>query len=303
MLRRSVLTALCAAALGSVPTTSHATTGLAWQWGEEEVRQYMVLSDLRMPGPTRMVAEQNADAYFSGIQLAMVMSCSPDYLTGKTGWSMRCKIESAKVNAIPSANSADITPEIAKDWEGHLNGDASLTFAFKTDGKLNRVDLEGIDISNPRTRDVQQAMRRIAIRAISPLNLQLPRKGDDKGKGVWKQADTLVMRYPTELASVGGASARHTLDGDTITTAGRGVVEVSEGGATFDMAMEGISTFDRERGVMLRSQVSVTGTPTAGSAYGETANAARYQQATVIQLVPEGQETPNIGEALALKFQ
>ena len=80
--------------------------------------------------------------------------------------------------------------------------EASMQLVLLNDGRLRSVDLEGVVKRNTRTVDMHETLRLVLTRAFSILDLQLPVKGDDKGKA-WRQSGSRVAEFPSNKGSFG----------------------------------------------------------------------------------------------------
>jgi len=182
--------------------------------------------------------------------------------------------------------------------------------AFGRDGRLRNVDLEGVEARDRRTSEIREAMRLVMTRVYAPLDLQLPKNGDDKDRGAWKQGSSVVLEFPSDVGSMGSAKVRHTIvatEGSVVTieTTGRGtlgsgqMVEVAPGqerpANLFEMSLAGRARFDTARGLLIDRDYTAEGTPTASSLTSDGREGYPYVQVAHLELIEEGTEPPPLG--------
>ena len=147
---------------------------------------------------------------------------------------------------------------------------------FGRDGRVNKIDLRDLDLSKPWMSINETTLQILLGHAIGGLDLQLPKDGDDKGKGKWNQREAKAMSLAIAEFSLGMIKMEHTLSGSdgathNIATTSRGTLtpgtesEGDSAGLTYDALMEGTAIFDADNGQLVERTFDVTGTLTAGS--------------------------------------
>jgi hypothetical protein len=130
------------------------------------------------------------------------------------------------------------------------------------------VDLEGISKRNDREQTRFEYLRLLIQRAISALEVELPKNGDASKK--WRQKGSpLAMRLPTRFGTAGGVRLEHEVTGQNgsqvaIQSVGRGTVSSGqsiESGANnaVSMSLLGSALFDLESGDLIRNELNVQG--------------------------------------------
>jgi hypothetical protein len=306
-----------AAACLATSLPASATTGLAWQWEEDETRQYVVRADVHLPGGRPMFAEKNIDAYFTRAKVVLLLSCAPKATMGKKGWLMKCDIDDAALSAEPLPNSIGLVEQVIPEWTNVWINDAWVEFNLTRDGRVRSIDLEGVDKSIRRKQFIWESMRQLMVRALAPFNLQLPKKGDDKGYGYWVQQDHIGLTLPSNQGSLGGVNVIQKLtelpdlpeNVSFIVSHGEGTIATGEEVGdvsirnSYGMVLDGSGRFDREAGVLLESQFYAEGRATASSTQAEAGLNAGYYQTSYVQLLAEGAEAPSMGPSEELTIE
>lgn len=278
-----------------VATPAWATSGLAWRWAEGEERRYQVSTALDLPFVVEFNAINNTDAQVTGFNLGMVLRCRMEEAIGKTGFALRCEIDAASVQVEPVPSSVRLVQPIAEEWAGVLERDAWIQVELTQAGRVRSVDLEGVDKRIQRTQQIGETMRLMVARALAPLDVGLPRKGDDGGLGQWVQPMTMINGLPRVDGSVGTMPLVHSLlrtDGTRVFWAFHGdgsLASADDANSTarfsYAMRVDGSAVFDTAIGVMLECQFLAEGTTTASSISTSSGGQGLYRQATWIRLL------------------
>lgn len=285
---------------------AHAVDGLEWKWEEGQTRRFVSRVEMELPEPVMFNAEVNQDAFLSALNLAVVMACTPEANLKKRGWEIRCVLEDVAIAGRPIPNSVGRIQPIAQEWSDKLKNGGELLIIHGRDGTIRQVALEGVDKRLRRMQNIQEIMRQVLTRAVAPLDLQLPKKGDTRGSDSWQQRNALPMHYLSPVGTMGGMKVEHkisTQDGDTLVVhqSGSGTVGGAQMGANdqprnlFAVNMTGTSTFDRAAGHFTDVQYLVRGLPTASGTRGEGGGDVEYRQATKFRLL-DGDEKPTLFE-------
>jgi hypothetical protein len=278
-----------------------ATTGLTWRWAEGEERRYQVSTQLDLPFVVDFNAVNNTDTQVSGINLMMLVRCRLDAPIGKAAFAVRCDIDEASIQAEPLPSSVGRVGPIAEEWSKMLAGDAWIQVEMTSSGHIRSIDLEGVDKRIQRIQQIAETLRLLVVRALSPLDVGLPRKGDDGGTGQWVQPGTLINGMPRADGSVGTMPVLHQVgrvDGSRVFWSfhGDGSLASADDAAStarfsFTTKVDGSAVFDTATGAMLESQLICEGRATASSiSTSSTGGVNEYRQATFIRyLAPEEQ--------------
>lgn len=301
--RAAALVVSCALAAGA-PGTAEATEGLAWSWEEGQTRRFLLRAEVVLPEAIEMNAELNTDALVGKLTVTVVTSCTAEKVRGKKSTLLGCDFEDAAVIAEPQAQSQGITGPVAEEWATRLVERAHLEIVQGTDGKIRTFTLTGLPDRIRRTRAIAENMRQVLRRVFAPLDIHLPRKGDDKGQGAWRQREAMVFALPSTSNSLGGIDFTHTVQGvsdDGVVSwlmQGRGMVGSTEelGGAsrnTLDLDLDGTARFDVDEGTLLDAQYYCEGKATASSIQAEAGREGAYIQVAMAKLLTDG-ETPDL---------
>ncbi len=287
---------------------AHAVTGLAWQWQEGVQHRYLLQVQVRLSELMWFKATLNREVRVVEFRANVITNCRCNGALGKKAWRVNCKIEDIALQAAPVVQEAGLLQAVLDEMATNYRG-ATAQLQFMTDGRLRNIDLEGVDKRNRRIAEIHETMRLILVRALAPLDLQLPKKGDDGERGFWKQSNVLAMAFPSNQGTMGSSSVEHRIvkqEGDilTLNTEGRGTLGTGETIIVanqerpknlYDMSISGSAEFDRGRGVLLRRDYMVQGMPTASSLMAEGAQGIPYVQAAHVELIAPGQPLPELG--------
>lgn len=278
---------------------AHATTGLAWQF-DAPVRYELGVA-VYFPQAVFIRAAENREARAIEIDVHLVTTCTPVGPLGK-GWQVRCRIDDLALGALAIAPDAGRLDPIVAEWDTVLTG-ATVELALQSNGRIKVLDLEGVPKGNDRLSEIQETMRQVLRRAFALIDLELPKKGDDKGRGEWRQGTALAMEFPTAVGTLGSAALQHRITGTndgvvTLSTAGKGTIGSAETVSVrgneqirdlFEATLEGTATFDTARGRLVERQYLFEATPTASSAASQGARGFPYVQAARLVLLEDGQ--------------
>jgi len=303
------LRAVAALALLALPASAHATAGL--QWTFHGPRQFILHADLQLPELLHLTAQRNHEVKVSEIDFAVVTTCTPDETLGKRGWELMCKLDDLAMKAAPARGKDDLVLPVLDDWDQVLTG-ASVQLVFTRDGRVRDFDLEQPKLvdQNARTRQMVEDMRQLVNRVFSAFDLELPKKGDDKGHGSWTQRQSPVLGFPTGQGTLGSATVEHRITGTEgrvvdITTTARGILGsgdmIAVGGQErpanlFDMTLKGTARFDTEHGVLVARDYQTRGTLTASSIDSTGQKGYPWVQIVKLRWVPPDTAPPAFGK-------
>jgi hypothetical protein len=232
---------------------------------------------------------------------------------GKKVNILDCTIEdiSIQANALPGDESS--LPMVLEDLDQKLTG-AVIQMQMTHDGRVRAVDLEGISKRHRRLAEIVETMRLVLSRAVAVLDLQMPKKGDDEGKGVWMQKQSLVTSFPSGLGTLGSVKTQHELvekkeDLVLINTVGEGIagpgrtIEVAgqeQVANLYELQYAGQSSFDLKDGSLMTREYQLRAKPTASSEMSGAFKGTPYlQYAKLVRL--DADEKPNVGESRVLE--
>ena len=280
-----------------------AADGLQWQWVQAEPVKYHAESFINVPRGAMLRADANLEARALTIAVAGDFSCKGRQ-QGKSAMVV-CTIDKVKVDGKAFDGEQDRLNKIFEGYSSSLTG-AQVEMRVRADGHFASLDVEGIEASFAQARDAQEHMRQLMRKTLAPLAIQMPK--DTSGAKPWKHKGMpLFYELLTNSGTTGGVMHKYKVDGDA---KGGGTFVIGEGrgnlnsqnatqGATTAGALNMVGAsqtrFDPKTGLVLYSEVSVTGSPNAandtvhgGVRYALAAWAARIQADGTI----EGLEGP-----------
>jgi len=283
----AILTLLCS-------STSHATTGLAWNWDGDLERKYLIRSSTTLIYPEVLQGDGTGEALFADLAIAMLVACKATDTLGKKAYEVSCVIDELSLQGVPQRGENADRAKTVTDTLAEAVVGARLVARFSRDGRVSKIDLRDLD-RNKSWASVNQVTLQIVLgHALGGLDLQLPKDGDDKGSGSWKQREAKPMSLAIRDFTLGTIKMEHTLtasDGDrhTLSTTSRGTLtpgtesEGESAGITYDTTMEGTAIFDAKTGNLVERQFDVVGSLTSGSR-GASGSNRKYIQHLELEL-------------------
>jgi hypothetical protein len=294
--------AMCAALV--LPTLANATTGLVWQWEQDQVRRYAITAEVSMPEVLLFRAQNNYDVRVPQFSVELNLACKAVVPAGKNAWELACTYDDVALHAKPVRIDRGQLQAVLDEMDQNFKV-AVAQVILDNDGRVKSLSLENLEGRNQRYREVEEIMRLVTQRALAGLDLHLPKNGDDGGK-VWGQKVSLAMAYAKSTGSSGRialTSLVQSMDGDKaeIATTGRALVQteiVSRGTPVemrHELEMRSLAVFDTAAGEMVKRDYLVEGEPTADSVGAEGVGGLPYVQALTLKLIPEGKNIPKFG--------
>jgi len=268
------------AATGSTPAQAQE---LVYDWPEDEAVHYRIQSHLYAPRILRFYSVENLDARVAEFTMGLLIKCKKTGVERKSVY-VECDIHRAQMGG--QAADGGEQQKLTKIFQEYVNvlDDSIIQLTLTPTGRIKTVDLEGPEKGTSRETMVHNDMRMILLRSLSALEIEMPKDGIDPGKE-WKQKGApLAMQLPTNYGTAGAIRMKHRVasrDGSlvNIQTTADGLVTpatasdssadgtgASSGSTiTVDMIADGSSTFDTERGLLTRGEMTVQGVLTASS--------------------------------------
>jgi hypothetical protein len=257
---------------------------LVYQWDDQTSVRYHLQSQISTPKGFRVYGEVNVDARVLGLTTAIDTTCASKTL-GK-GWMLECAIDEVSLAGLGFESEQANLDQVLGEFQALLSSSV-IQIEVRQDGHIRSVDLEGPPKDSKRQSYMHEQMRQIIRRTVSPLSVQMPKKGKDPGKE-WKYRSGMHLGF--ELMSVfgtaGGTRYTYTIDTRTedevfIVGEGHGTIgtnlEMSGGGGSdSDGNIYGSSTnpsvsmivvsqtrFDLSSGLLAYSELAANGQSTA----------------------------------------
>ena len=258
----------------SVP--SSAATGLVWNWDGDITRQYLISSTTVLIYPEVMQGEGTGELHFIEMETTVLTTCAATSVVGKKAYDVSCVIDDLGLRGTPQRGeniekAVTVLETVAAAAKG-----ARVVSRFGRDGRVTKIDLRDLDLSKSWMSINANTLQIVLGHAFGGLDLQLPKDGDDKGKGKWTQREAKPMSLAIEEFTLGMIKMEHTLassgvDSTTIHTESHGTLtpgsesEGASAGLTYDATMTGNAIFDTSKGALVQRVFDVSGSLTAGS--------------------------------------
>lgn len=266
MLRAASLLVILSAAL---PARAAEPGPLVSRW-DRPVR-YHLEAAVSTPNGLQLLATANKDAVARTHEILAEVSCTGTANRG--GTDVTCTLDKVLLGGQAFPGDEEDLGAILDEYQGMLAG-TELQLAVAADGRITLVDLEGIERVDERRGIIIEYLRQLLRRAVTPLDLGLPRKGALVEE--WKQKGTpLLFELFTAYGTSGGRVLKHHLDsveGDVAVISSMGRANVATGidrelavSEIVNMVGGGRARFDLSGGQILWREVSVTGELTAES--------------------------------------
>lgn len=284
------------------------TTGLAWKWDQGQKRTFHIKSEIQLPRFIWLRAFNNLEVRGFGLKMQIVTTCEAAEQLGKRGWELNCLVDDLSLQAVAVRGDQGQLDRILAEWDERLTGE-KLEVVLDNDGELRDVNYVDLTRRNRRDGENMEYWRQVLLRLFSPMDLELPKKGTDKGEGQWKEKNPLVISFPSFQGSVGSVDITHAIEASRgglvrIASSGKGTLgnassTKSTGGNEeisdfFEMDMVSSTTFNTEQGTIVKREVAARGVPTASSALAEGTEGLPYIQAYFVELLPEGAPRPTL---------
>ena len=257
---------LLAAGLGLGLSSSADAQTLEYNWTPGESLHYRVQAYVKAPRILRFYASENLDARVVELTMGLELDCVPEE-PGRRSQDWTCGIHRIQLGGMAFEGEQEKLNEIFVEYTNILS-EAEVQLEWTPRGRIKTVDLEGFSKRNDREQVRYEYLRLLIQRAVSALELELPKSGDASKK--WRQKGSpLVLRLPTRYGTAGGVRLEHEVSVDNgtqvgIQSVGRGTVSSGqslEAGVDNAVSMSslGQAVFDVEAGVLLRNELNVQG--------------------------------------------
>jgi hypothetical protein len=186
---------------------SQASAPLAWTWGPDQHRRYLVETTVLVPGLWELDVRVDSSTFVrtNKVKLRMVMDCSPiDELP--QGWELRCDLEDVTLTA--GRIEGDPAEDLALALEvldQRLTG-AWMQIVYDRDGRVRSLDLEGTSKADQRARQGHEWSRQLLRRAMSGMDLQLPQEDPSLP---WAESNSLLLASPIDAPAPSISRTQH----------------------------------------------------------------------------------------------
>ncbi len=299
--------AVAVLALLAVGSLAHAVDHLAWRWGPEQERRYFLQTTVTVPEYVTLWTDRNDQPVLKGFQLAANIRCKHTDSIGKSTVALRCTFDDLALSGDPVSTSEGAAKEALDLWAAELEGDDIWVEVLQTSqGKLRSIEVKGLVGFDRKSQLRVETMKQMVERLLAPLDVHLPRKGDDNGNGTWAQREARAFRMMSRQGSMGGIRMRSQIaaergDSVIIGLTGEGTIASGETldsvvHSTYSVQLVGSYRFDRAEGAVVESQYSAKGIPTASAGRAEGVAGTRYDQTSLARLLGPDEEAPELGD-------
>lgn len=254
-------------------------------------RRYHIESEVHLPQPIVLAADNNKSARVLGWQLRMVLDCSAGVVETRRIREITCEVEDAGLLAAAYAPDQGRLGEILPEIHEKLLG-AVVQLQVRDDGRVINVDLDDVRRDSSRMGRILENLRLMVARGVAGLDQQAP-----DGQAQQVQYAGQLLALPSHIGSPGGMEIVHEVqsvrpDGwAVISTVGRGTVVIPTDDARFENAwsvrLSATSGWDTKTGGLASRRWLVVGDPTPGSLISEGFAGQPYLQAgTLTRLSP-----------------
>lgn len=284
----------------SVAVAQEPVSGLVWRWEEGQHRRFLASADVELVEPLEFNGLVNTDNRIGAFKAMFVLDCAATTRVGKAAWELTCDIDAASVVVTPIPSHRGKCGPVAEEWARQFDDVYTVVIVQTADGRLRDVSLRGTNVDTDRFQRIGEWQRQMLLRALAPLDVHLPKKGEVQGEG-WFQKAGMAMAYPSFSGGIGSYRWAHALaEGaappmvswiqqaeGTIQPGGDGVETAM---MTLSLKLDGSATFDTSAGQLVQASYFEDGYATASSVQAEAGRNGKYTQTSFIQLL--GDEVP-----------
>ena len=250
---------------------------LEWKWEEGVTRRWLMETEVNLPQFMWLSADRTYEARVRAFQVSAVVECQLAGVQARSN-ELACTFTDIAIRAAAITGDAGkglLDPILSELAQKAFTSKLQVIQRF--DGDLTHIDLDDVQKrdTNRKTMRMDENLRLILVRAISGLELRMP-KGGASPDGLWAEYDATLMLAPSMAGSNAGVEIiHHVIErradcAVVIETAGRGTVtSVELASNTLATEMSGITVFDTASGAMLERVWTVNGMPTASSSMAE----------------------------------
>jgi hypothetical protein len=271
-------------------------TDLVWNWSQAEPVRYHLETLVETPRSHIWLSKGNDYARTIKNHVTMDVACTGSQ-AGKN-WSVDCKIESVALHGVAVEGDEVVLEQIFASSVALLE-QKEIRLSVAANGRIRKLDIVGVYADDSRMGEMIEGLRQMMRRVFAPMDLQLPKDGDDGGKE-WKQKGSpLAMELLTAQGTSGGVIMKHRVlvggDGDGVlyVTKGRGSVAEGanmEAGTTSFMRVstEGRGEFNTAMGVLNWAEVRTKAKYSASAINALSGVGAYRYSGWVVRVRPDG---------------
>lgn len=275
---------------------AQATTGLAWAWTVDQPVRYHLEAVVEAPRGQYWAAEHNTVARTTRAMVRLDVSCSAAEV-GRSAFDVDCQLNSVKFSGRALPGEEEALAKILEQNEASLEGKA-VRLRIGVDGRVKKLDLVGIDTKNSNLAVVFEQVRWMLRRAFTPMDIKLPKKGDDKNKKWSQKGSPMVFELATGQGTSGGVVLKHQVsssDDDTARIESRGRASVVDGAmmeagtsSMLRITAKGTAQFNTKLGVLDWAQMGTEADYSTSNMEGLSTLKPSQFSAIISRVTPEG---------------
>ena len=191
--------------------------GTRWLMQVEEV----------LPVPIDLTAMSNLGFLTKALQLQVIAQCDEAEQRNKKVFVLTCRIDDARMRATPHGESPterelENSSAALKEFAARMIT-TEVEVQFHSSGKVMRVDVLGLEATEPREKQSAELLRQLATDLVMGWTVKLPKEWG----GAWAETNSPIFRVPAHPAWNTSNQIRHAasdVDGKRVVESiGRGI--------------------------------------------------------------------------------
>lgn len=175
--------------------------------------RWLVNSELILPMPLLLGADDNFSFFSYAMQMRMVLLCEKDGKQTRKRLEVLCAIEdlgllATSVRHWRRERDQARVQKVLDQIDAKLTG-AQIQLQVDFKGGVNNVDIEGLTAENQRQRDINENLRQLLLRVVAGFHMKIPDHAQRKGQ--WYEYNSNLMNLPSVTASRGSTTMAHTV--------------------------------------------------------------------------------------------
>ena len=237
--------------------------------------RWFIATETTLPAPITLHNFNHQSMRVIAYQIHSVLRCEKDWKITQRRWEVLCAIEDISLQMVPWREDADRLEHNATlitAWQQRLVG-STLQLQVKANGRVDNVDLEGIENTNRRQARAIEQIRRLLVQTLAGFDMKL-RRHNYLSTGQWVEYRSPLLSLPgNDQPSLGNALIVHQLDryrGHVLVqTVGEGMYlhELKTAHSIrpvhYHLELDGVAIYSEANGYMTDRVWSVSGLPSA----------------------------------------
>lgn len=245
-----------------------------WDLSEGTSHRWAVETHIDFPGHVLLQADRNANVRARSLGLEAVLDCTTRDGRGRRA-RLDCTIETASTSGATFPSDEARLQPVLEELSQKLT-DATVQITLSETGQVRDVDLSPTPVStfeNRRTRETEALLRMLVVRALAPLDHQIPQDGFPTDRP-WSNSSQLTAGLPVTHGSAGVSRIQHSAvphDDTRILVRSSGYATVvpagfqEPNGLVLKADIEGFTVFDTDAGRISEAVWSTVADPTPSS--------------------------------------